>query len=86
MPTKSEATQAREHSRLKLLRNEFGKYSLTALTSEIVANFRDARLSSGKANNTVRLELALLGQSIVANSYLMYVQLAVLKIRGILML
>lgn len=61
MPTKSEATQEREQSRLKLLKNEFGKYSLAALTSDIVGEYRDARLSSGKANNTVRLELALLG-------------------------
>ena len=62
MPTKSEATQEREQSRLKLLKNEFGKYSLAALTADIVAEFRDGRLTSGKANNTVRLELALLGQ------------------------
>jgi len=61
MPTKSEATQEREKSRLKLLKQEFGKYSLAALTSDIVGKYRDARLSYGKANNTVRLELALLG-------------------------
>lgn len=61
IPTKSLATQGREQSRLKLLKNEFGNYSLAALTADIVAEFRDARLSSGKANNTVRLELALLG-------------------------
>jgi integrase len=61
MPTKSEATQVREKSRLKLLKNEFGKYSLAALTANTVAEFRDRRLSSGKANNTVRLEMALLG-------------------------
>ena len=61
IPTKSTATQGREQSRLKLLKSEFGNYSLAALTSDIVAEFRDARLGSGKANNTVRLELALLG-------------------------
>lgn len=61
MPTKSDATQKREQSRLKLLKSEFGKYSLAALSADIVAEFRDARLHSGKANNTVRLELALLG-------------------------
>jgi integrase len=61
MPTKSEATQEREKSRLKLLKQELGKYSLAALTSDIVSKYRDARLNSGKANNTVRLELALLG-------------------------
>jgi integrase len=61
IPTKSAATQEREQSRLKLLKSEFGNYSLAALTADIVAEFRDTRLRSGKANNTVRLELALLG-------------------------
>lgn len=61
IPTKSTATQEREQSRLKLLKSEFGNYSLAALTADIVAEFRDTRLRSGKANNTVRLELALLG-------------------------
>lgn len=61
IPTKSTATQEREQSRIKLLKSEFGNYSLAALTADIVAEFRDTRLRSGKANNTVRLELALLG-------------------------
>jgi integrase len=60
MPTKKTSTQVREARRIKFLKEEFGKYSLAALTSEIVADFRDQRLSSGKSNNTVRLELALL--------------------------
>lgn len=60
MPTKKTSTQVREARRIKFLKAEFGKYSLAALTSEIVADFRDQRLSSGKSNNTVRLELALL--------------------------
>lgn len=60
MPTKKASTQVREARRIKFLKAEFGKYSLAALTSEIVADFRDQRLSSGKSNNTVRLELALL--------------------------
>lgn len=61
VPTKKPSTQIREARRIKLLKAEFGKYSLAALTSEIVADFRDQRLSAGKSNNTVRLELALLG-------------------------
>lgn len=53
-------------------RKHLGKYSLAALTPELIAKFRDMRLagedrlsSTGKpqprANNTVRLDLALLG-------------------------
>lgn len=61
MPTKKLSTQIREAKRIKFLNAEFGKYSLAALTSEIVADFRDQRLCAGKSNNTVRLELALLG-------------------------
>jgi integrase len=38
----------------------FGKYSLAAVTPDLVAKFRDMRLNQGKANNSVRLELALL--------------------------
>jgi len=36
-----------------------GQYSLAALSSKLIAEFRDSRLAE-KANNTVRLELALL--------------------------
>ena len=32
-----------------------------ALTPDLVAGYRDARLAQGKSNNTVRLELTLLG-------------------------
>ena len=37
-----------------------GQYSLAALSSKLIAEFRDSRLAEGKANNTVRLEIALL--------------------------
>lgn len=59
-PTKKTSTQIREIRRIKLLKAEFGKYSLAALTSDIVANYRDQRLANGKSASTVRLELALL--------------------------
>lgn len=60
-PTKKASTQKREDLRIKLLKEKFGQYSLAALTPDIVANYRDQRLAAGKSNNTVRLELALLG-------------------------
>lgn len=37
-----------------------GKYSLAAVTPDVVARYRDDRLASGRSANTVRLELALL--------------------------
>lgn len=60
MPTKKASTQVREARRIKLLKTELGRYSLAALSATIVADYRDKRLSQGKSNNTVRLELALL--------------------------
>ena len=61
IPTKKESTQSREGSRIRELNAYFGKYSLAAITPDLVAKFRDMRLAQGKSNNTVRLELALLG-------------------------
>jgi integrase len=61
VPTKKASTQRREAARLRLVKQRFGQYSLAAITPDLVAKFRDARLAEGKANNTVRLELALLG-------------------------
>lgn len=67
-PTKKSSTQKGEASKAKKLTAELGKYSLAALSSEIIAAYRDKRLSQPAArkrtltsNNTVRLELALLG-------------------------
>jgi len=71
-PTKRPSTQISDHNRSKILIRHLGKYSLAALTPEIIAKFRDTRLagedrkdSKGKSvprsNNTVRLDLALLG-------------------------
>jgi integrase len=60
-PTKKASTQDREKGRFDTLRAFFGAYSLAAVTPELVARFRDARLEEGLASNTVRLDLALLG-------------------------
>lgn len=64
-PTKKPTTQRSEHSKSKMLIKYLGKYSLAAITPDIVADFRDARLATPcrdgtTSNNTVRLELALL--------------------------
>ncbi|MDD4977293.1 MAG: site-specific integrase [Gallionella sp.] len=59
--TKSAFTQRGETSKSKQLKLELGKYSLAAITPDLVAAYRDKRLEAGKQNNTVRLELALLG-------------------------
>ena len=61
VPTKKPSTQQREATRVKQLLSHFGNYSLAAVTTEMVAAYRDLRLEQGKSNNTVRLELALLG-------------------------
>lgn len=69
-PTKRESTQIGEHKKAQSLIKHLGKYSLAALSADIIAQYRDARLAgdedeNGKrvprSNNTVRLELALLG-------------------------
>ena len=71
-PTKRPSSQEGELRRAAILERHLGKYSLAALNPEIIARFRDMRLAgedrkdeNGKpiprANNTVRLELALLG-------------------------
>lgn len=61
VPTKKTSTQRREGARIRELKAPFGKYSLAAVTPDLVGRYRDDRLTQGKANNTVRLELALLG-------------------------
>lgn len=60
-PTKSAFTQRGEACKAKQLKAKLGKYSLAAITPDLVANYRDQRLEEGKKPNTVRLELALLG-------------------------
>jgi len=59
-PTKSPGTRRREEGRAKPLREGLGSYSLSAVSPDLIAKYRDQRLDEGKSNNTVRLELALL--------------------------
>ena len=65
-PTKKPTTQRAEATKAQQLISHLGKYSMAALSAEIIASYRDTRLASitnrGKptSNNTVRLELALL--------------------------
>lgn len=73
-PSKRPSSAASDIRRSKSLIHSLGKYSLAALTPEIIAKYRDERLAgldrkdfNGKSNpkpraaNTVRLDLALLG-------------------------
>ncbi len=59
-PTKSKGTVAREKDRSAHLLKSMGAYALAAITPDILARYRDDRLATGAANNSVRLELALL--------------------------
>jgi integrase len=72
VPTKRLTSQVADVNRAKILIEHLGKYSLAALTPEIISKFRDLRLAGDdrkdehgkprpRANNTVRLDLALLG-------------------------
>ncbi len=72
VPTKRPSTQVADRKRSKIIVKHLGKYSLTSLTPEVIARFRDMRLAgedrkddAGKpqprTNSTVRLDLALLG-------------------------
>lgn len=66
-PTKGRGAAAREKNTAKPILNFFGRYSLAAITPQMIAEYRDQRLRTpsertGKplSGNTVRLELALL--------------------------
>lgn len=59
-PTKKPTTQRSEGITAAHLIGFLGKYSLAALSSELVASYRDHRIAAGKSNNTVRIELAML--------------------------
>lgn len=71
-PTKRPLTQNAEKNRAVSLVEFFGKYSLAAITTELIAQYRDERLAGEdrakgggeaqpRAANTVRLDLALIG-------------------------
>jgi len=59
--TKKATTQRSERFTAQHLEAFFGKYSMAAVSAELVAKYRDERLGAGKSNNTVRIELAMLG-------------------------
>jgi HAD superfamily hydrolase (TIGR01549 family) len=59
-PVKKPTTQRSEKITAQHLIGYLGKYSMAALSSELVASYRDHRLAAGKSNNTVRIELAML--------------------------
>ena len=72
VPTKRATSQLADVKRSRILIKHLGKYSLAALNQELIAKFRDMRLAGEdrlspagepqpRANNTVRLDLALLG-------------------------
>ncbi len=72
LPTKRPTSQATDRRRSKIIVKHLGRYSMASLTPEVIAQFRDMRLAGedrsdddGKprprTNNTVRLDLALLG-------------------------
>ena len=69
---KQASTQVSEKRRISYLKKHFGPYAFAALTPQMIADYRDKRLSGEikvgrntkpglRAGNTVRLELALLG-------------------------
>ena len=71
-PGKRPSSQVSDRQRATILTAELGKYSLAAVTPEVAAKFRDARLAGEdrkdadgnaipRSNDTVRLDLALLG-------------------------
>jgi integrase len=71
-PTKRPSSQTTDRQRSVILIKHLGKYSLAAITAEVAAKFRDARLAGEdrkdkkgnpvpRSNDTVRLDLALLG-------------------------
>ncbi len=59
--TKKATTQRSEKFTRSHLDAFFGKYSMAAVSADLVAKYRDERLVAGKSNNTVRIELAMLG-------------------------
>lgn len=70
IPTKQPRIQAGEEKKAAALAQPLSRYSLTAITPDAVADYRDTRLATiGKRTKrtispaTVRLELALVGQS-----------------------
>ncbi len=61
---KKQSTRDCEKRRIKHLKQYFGDYSLAAVSSEVVAKYRDMRLGLGRKNDTMRLELAIISRLI----------------------
>lgn len=59
-PTKRPSTAKREGQARDALVPSLGDYALAALSPDVIATYRDGRLSEGKSADTVRIELALL--------------------------
>ncbi len=53
-PTKRPSSQEAEHRRATILTKHLGKYSLAALTPEVVAHFRDIRLAGNDRKDEAR--------------------------------
>ncbi len=59
--TKKPTAQPSERFTSEHLDASFGKYSMAAVSADLEAKLRDERLTAGKSNNTVRIELPMLG-------------------------
>ena len=59
-PTRRASTASREFRRTKPLKEHLGDYSLTALTPDVIAKYRDMRSKAGQSASSIRLELSLL--------------------------
>ncbi|MEM7254567.1 MAG: site-specific integrase [Pseudomonadota bacterium] len=59
-PTKRPGSAKRDHTSADAIGPKLGAYTLVALTPDVIASYRDERLSEGKAADTVRIELNLL--------------------------
>lgn len=68
-PTKKSTTQRSESIIAKDLIGFLRKYSMAAVSSELVASYQDHCLEAGKANNTVRI-----GQALLSNLFTIAIQ------------
>lgn len=59
-PTKRPSTASRELRRAKPLKEQLGDFSLTALTPDVIAKYRDSRAKAAQSASSIRLELSLL--------------------------
>ena len=57
-PTKRVSTASRELRRAKPLKEPLGDYSLTVLTPDVIATYRDTRRKAEQSASRIRLELS----------------------------